>query len=245
MTPRAFCGVSVFQHTAARRRLGKSVEDLARVYEVSTHSRPKAAGLRQASQCRSRHVSTHSRPKAAGLSLRNGKLLSLRFNTQPPEGGWAKKIEFTSVKLCFNTQPPEGGWSCWYEEAVSGTKFQHTAARRRLGRKRPKTKGNTMFQHTAARRRLGRYKHRWITYQTFQHTAARRRLACRFGTAMPKTAVSTHSRPKAAGVDTNVVPFMRSKVSTHSRPKAAGFVGIAPYCVMIVSTHSRPKAAGP
>ena len=55
----------------------------------------------------------------------------------------------------------------------------------------------------------------------FQHTAARRRLdACSF-TQFEPSVVSTHSRPKAAGL----MPFFMlftTKVSTHSRPKAAG-----------------------
>ena len=33
-------------------------------------------------------VSTHSRPKAAGVFRRNVTFKALGFNTQPPEGGW-------------------------------------------------------------------------------------------------------------------------------------------------------------
>ena len=79
-----------FQHTAARRRLDKSgAYGCGRVCrfntqppeggwaeqnypsafecEVSTHSRPKAAGKKKACLTRPILVSTHSRPKAAGL----------------------------------------------------------------------------------------------------------------------------------------------------------------------------------
>ena len=35
----------MFQHTAARRRLGDEVEDRVLDFVVSTHSRPKAAGV--------------------------------------------------------------------------------------------------------------------------------------------------------------------------------------------------------
>ena len=55
----------------------------------------------------------------------------------------------------------------------------------------------------------------------FQHTAARRRLdrsAAGFGVPC---AVSTHSRPKAAGED-YIKLAISKEVSTHSRPKAAG-----------------------
>ena len=33
-------------------------------------------------------VSTHSRPKAAGADTARNSNGALRFNTQPPEGGW-------------------------------------------------------------------------------------------------------------------------------------------------------------
>ena len=62
-------------------------------------------------------------------------------------------------------------------DAISFSKFQHTAARRRLAPKISNTKQHVRFQHTAARRRL-------------------EALAKAIKKAMD---VSTHSRPKAAG----------------------------------------------
>ena len=62
------------------------MEDLARVYEVSTHSRLKAAEAASWSYVIGKIVSTHSRLKAAEKST----ILDKRyqgFNTQPPEGG--------------------------------------------------------------------------------------------------------------------------------------------------------------
>ena len=35
--------------------------------------------------------------------------------------------------MCFNTQPPKGGWGDILRMYKPYTKFQHTAARRRLG----------------------------------------------------------------------------------------------------------------
>ena len=60
---------ALFQHTAARRRLGVRRVQFVQPVFVSTHSRPKAAGFcdffqRCALRC---------------------------FNTQPPEGGWKVK----------------------------------------------------------------------------------------------------------------------------------------------------------
>ena len=58
-------------------------------------------------------VSTHSRPKAAGSQLHRARC------------GFGR----------FNTQPPEGGWLVFHQDGVSGRRFQHTAARRRLDAK--------------------------------------------------------------------------------------------------------------
>ena len=56
---------------------------------VSTHSRPKAAGISIKRKSSLPPVSTHSRPKAAGGSDRCDQSAWCRFNSQPPEGGWA------------------------------------------------------------------------------------------------------------------------------------------------------------
>ena len=56
--------------------------------------------------------------------------------------------------------------------------------------------------------------------------------------------VSTHSRPKAAGL-THYWMLATSVVSTHSRLKAAGAVVFHALQGVFVSTHSRLKAAGP
>ena len=79
---------------------------------------------------------------------------------------------------------------------------------------------------------------------------------CRFNTQPPEggwtarqgfdaapTAVSTHSRPKAAGGNFYLNRKFHN-VSTHSRPKAAGFAWCQNGKGEQVSTHSRPKAAG-
>ena len=77
----------------------------------------------------------------------------------------------------------------------------------------------------------------------FQLTAARRRLDSDQATPLAEVTVSTHSRPKAAGIF-GVLIFSIKRVSTHSRPKAAGFQGFGIQFFTLVSTHSRPKAAG-
>ena len=101
-----------FQHTAARRRLGhaqtaKPADDggfntqppeggwnANRRYSircnVSTHSRPKAAGRFGTNQRAGQEVSTHSRPKAAGAwSHIRQKLVMVSTHSRPKAAGLA------------------------------------------------------------------------------------------------------------------------------------------------------------
>ena len=210
---------------------------------VSTHSRPKAAGSQ----------TFHRPPTTAGFNTQppeggwpDGKIERRnrqRFNTQPPEGGWAWTTRSPKPTVCFNTQPPEGGWPNPHFHETPINKFQHTAARRRLA--------GVVFPR--------------IDPPVFQHTAARRRLVLGALGVVFRLPVSTHSRPKAAGI-TQVQAALSGEVSTHSRPKAAGDEPLPAACPKLgfntqppeggwpendlllrfnaVSTHSRPKAAG-
>ena len=99
---------------------------------VSTHSRPKAAGHKQRMIELRHRVSTHSRPKAAGDWCVNQYRHLVRFNSQPPEGGWT--IKRVSIR--------------------PNIMFQLTAARRRLVGSIPFNLFISAFQLTAARRRL-------------------------------------------------------------------------------------------
>ena len=78
---------SMFQHSAARRRLELCDDLVWRLFEFQ-HS---AARRRLACPAR-----PHCRERG--------------FNTQPPEGGWLSLNGFKSIQISFNTQPPEGGW---------------------------------------------------------------------------------------------------------------------------------------
>ena len=79
---------------------------------VSTHSRLKAAGGGFADCRQPQEVSTHSRLKAAGFRILYSLFKFRGFNTQPPEGGWRRRIRISTAPISFNTQPPEGGWVC-------------------------------------------------------------------------------------------------------------------------------------
>ena len=167
------------------------------------------------------------------------------FNTQPPEGGWLR-YKFRNIQriLGFNTQPPEGGWKGLCTVLMRLARFNT----------QPPEGGWSTFGGS-------RYKS-----AMFQHTAARRRLDIIPTGAVLIVDVSTHSRPKAAGV---IIQFRAGHsfkfqhtaarrrlvldavghgfscvVSTHSRPKAAGTPYLETAAELTVSTHSRPKAAG-
>ena len=121
--------------------------------------------------------------------------------------------------------------------------FQHTAARRRLEPILYQLSWPNQFQHTAARRRLVQLVFNGFDLLLFQHTAARRRLVLDRFRFPFRPLVSTHSRPKAAGVFITAI-CNKQTVSTHSRPKAAGQARLLRWVSGKVSTHSRPKAAG-
>ena len=102
--------ISGFQLTAARRRLAfRAFNHVTREY-VSTHSRPKAAGRWDIDGDGKVKVSTHSRPKAAGSAKGKQHKIKASFNSQPPEGGWMLLRIAVLQFHRFNSQPPEGGW---------------------------------------------------------------------------------------------------------------------------------------
>ena len=220
-------GLLWFQHTAARRRLASAFRILIFMRGVSTHSRPKAAGMMCFLIQYTALVSTHSRPKAAGrvfprcLDLgtgfntqppEGGWLESegyiadeSGFNTQPPEGGWALPVVVRPYTDCFNTQPPEGGWGCQGGGTVQFHGFNTQPPEGGWLNFRLSNPSIWQFQHTAARRRLGLRSIAGVAISRFQHTAARRRLALVLVLRLLPLPVSTHSRPKAAGL-TFVLP---------------------------------------
>ena len=73
-------------------------------------------------------VSTHSRLKAAGSQNTANMRFKIRFNTQPPEGGWLTGYMSLFHVQSFNTQPPEGGWQDVELQQAVLQAFQHTAA---------------------------------------------------------------------------------------------------------------------
>ena len=135
----------MFQLTAARRRLAPS--------PCSAKTKPPfqltAARRRLADipvhDSNAQVVSTHSRPKAAGLCCWYSLKRLFCFNSQPPEGGWEefyknkpqnlkfqltaarrrleKRIGRTTGFVGFNSQPPEGGWQVAQRRGSAGRRF--------------------------------------------------------------------------------------------------------------------------
>ena len=60
--------------------------------------------------------------------MKISRIKEVCFNTQPPEGGWARASQINEWIGGFNTQPPEGGWADGHMIIWSDTEFQHTAA---------------------------------------------------------------------------------------------------------------------
>ena len=164
------------------------------------------------------------------------------FNTQPPEGGWTTKTgnDGSAAKVSTHSRPKAAGFLPLKEQALR--KFQHTAARRRLAQKLRRLKSDFKFQHTAARRRLASNSSRLLLAGLFQHTAARRRLDGFHGASFRQARFNT--QPPEGGWIFGRFPLRRYSVSTHSRPKAAGMYMLLKPGHTAVSTHSRPKAAG-
>ena len=92
----------LFQHTAARRRLGVSKMHESNDFFVSTHSRPKAAGAAAAARQPAVSVSTHSRPKAAGAQPGTWRIdMAVSTHSRPKAAG--KKIYTLPSYVVTNT----------------------------------------------------------------------------------------------------------------------------------------------
>ena len=101
---------TVFQHTAARRRLAPPAGRDRKWQKFQHTAARRRLAINDCLAVLTGDVSTHSRPKAAGFVNCSNPPLLFCFNTQPPEGGWVCNQTAIYCKLCFNTQPPEGGW---------------------------------------------------------------------------------------------------------------------------------------
>ena len=166
----------VFQHTAARRRLGNV--QARRIARRSFNTQPPEGGW-----------------------LRVAMVISpaLCFNTQPPEGGWNPDAKRFTADDWFQHTAARRRLGCRFHQvklfAVVSTHSRPKAA----GHVANIMRINDWFQHTAARRRLGEIivplcADTAVSTHSRPKAAGRPRPRVRLGMV-----VSTHSRPKAAG----------------------------------------------
>ena len=146
----------LFQHTAARRRLGLDYHPmmLSQTWFQHTAARRRLGSLMLRIRLYICRFNTQP-PEGGWFRLNSEPYLLYSFNTQPPEGGWRQMPTGAPPICCFNTQPPEGGWLRPVSPIWQLLRFQHTADRRRLGVFGCENTEEIMFQHTADRRRLG------------------------------------------------------------------------------------------
>ena len=123
-----------FQHSAARRRLNQCICPADKI-EVSTLSRPKAAepqtGTRQPYQ-----LFQHSAARRRLMSSSSKTPDRSSFNTQPPEGGCICPSFLTGIISVSTLSRPKAAGNDTYTYRRQRPAFQHSAARRRLTRKK-------------------------------------------------------------------------------------------------------------
>ena len=188
----------MFQLTAARRRLGGLFP--AACLSHGFNSQPPEGGWQMVFAQIVRHPAFQLTAARRRLDVicaldesSNTFQLTAARRRLAERGGKAR------TQIRFNSQPPEGGWQDEDTELSTCAWFQLTAARRRLEvfilyhtleipvstHSRPKAAGSyrtsvlnslLWFQLTAARRRLARIKSKAVSNSRFQLTAARRRL---------------------------------------------------------------------
>ena len=168
-------------------------------------------------------VSTHSRPKAAGLRRRWPKILMHCFNSQPPEGGWCGTFRFPLMRWPFqltaarrrlgkhNAEDVDSDMVSTHSRPKAAGHFFHIYLLLQFSvstHSRPKAAGPASCPWHYSNRCFNSQPPEggWIppppnphAQPTFQLTAARRRLAAGKLAHIKPTIVSTHSRPKPDG----------------------------------------------
>ena len=122
-----------FQHTATRRWLGLNLIDwCGRIISFNTQPPEGGWGSVLSAHVSAVSVSTHSHPKVAGDTVDTfggGSLFQHTATRRWLAGGFRPAAPCTGR---FNTQPPEGGWAIFGAARAAERVFQHTATRRWL-----------------------------------------------------------------------------------------------------------------
>ena len=168
--------IIVFQHTAARRRLGDPNPMTAELNSFNTQPPEGGWGIGQRAFVVDWFQHTAARRR-----------LALVWSMCSIFWFW---FQHTAARRRLDTKTAE-------KLTVIGA-FQHTAARRRLAKSRSSPSCSSQFQHTAARRRLGNIGIGGNAGRGF-NTQPPEGGGKSHSRAGRKSRVSTHSRPKAAG----------------------------------------------
>ena len=139
----------------------------------------------------------------------------LCFNTQPPEGGWEwEKLDKHKLEMVSTHSRPKAAGSEIQTAFFNGAEVSTHSRPKAAGFQFITFDGAFAFQHTAARRRLVYHVLLSASAYLFQHTAARRRLDEITPTKRGNRAVSTHSRPKAAGIRIDLANDQAARFNT-------------------------------
>ena len=106
--------------------------------------------IRQGDNARFQHTAARRRLATGFSAVSTGRC----FNTQPPEGGWVYGVDVSPSSNVSTHSRPKAAGCLWTSRRTKLSRFQHTAARRRLGLPFGARSKRLLFQHTAARRRL-------------------------------------------------------------------------------------------
>ena len=201
------------------------------VQTVSTHSRPKAAGIPYRAGNLRPVVSTHSRPKAAGVWYSQQNTLSRRFQHTAARRrlGCVPASEPKGCCVSTHSRPKAAGLGLFAKsfDLVVSTHSRPKAAGRRITRLQTSLSGfNTQPPEGGWLVVNGKA----IVDRLFQHTAARRRLVA--STHAPRVLPNRfNTQPPEGGWNAIKERAANIHVSTHSRPKAAGCQVLATLCL--------------
>ena len=169
--------IKAFQYTAARRRLETAKRRSALCSCFNTQPPEGGWAIIGTAPSGAVNVSTHSRPKAAGLWAFVLVDKCLFQHTAARRRLGQITCRFNAIIRRFNTQPPEGGWINALRVSFNKSLFQHTAARRRLRPPADVPKNRmAVSTHSRPKAAASRATTQADGYALFQHTAARRRL---------------------------------------------------------------------
>ena len=189
---------------------------------VSTHSRPKAAGVSIGRNRVSKLVSTHSRPKAAGAATTAYTQIS-------------KPFQHTAARRRLGQKHLIGRL---YEKL-----FQHTAARRRLGPFWVSDElGDSVSTHSRPKA-AGKSSSGWYKTTVVSTHSRPKAAGTVFAAPQIDEEVSTHSRPKAAGTTTRAEN--RAAPSFNTQPPEGGWQCVEVFGFgVILSFNTQPPEGG-